>query len=188
MTTQSQASRSACSARYRSRLVAADLLLALDDELQVQRQPALDGDPGLGALQMGKHLTFVVGGAAGVEIAVAAGRLEGGGDPLFQRFGRLHVVMAVDQRRRGARHGRRLGIHQRMPGRGNHFGREPQVAKLVGHPVGRSLHVAATSRIGADAGNSQQFAQFVLEPGGMSLQILVDSGHESSFLVQCWYA
>ena len=58
--------------------VAADLLLALDEELQVQGQAALDGDPGLGALQVGEHLAFVVGGAAGVEVAVAAGRLEGG--------------------------------------------------------------------------------------------------------------
>ena len=45
--------------------VAADLLLALDDELQVQRQPALDGDPGLGAFQMGEHLALVVRGARG---------------------------------------------------------------------------------------------------------------------------
>ena len=157
--------------------VAADLFFALDQELQVQRQPALDRDPGLGALQVGEHLALVVGGAAGVEVAVAAGRLERGGDPLFQRIGRLHVVMAVDQGRRGTGHGRRLGIDQRMPGRGDHLGGEPHAAELVGHPVGRPVHVVPVVRIGADAGNPQKLAQFLLEPCGVGIQILVDGGH-----------
>ena len=104
--------------------MAADFLFALDQELQVQRQTALDGDPGLDALQMREQLAFVVGGAAGVEVAVAAGRLERGGGPLFQRLGRLHVVMAVDQGRRGAGHGRRLGVDQRMARGRDHFGRQ----------------------------------------------------------------
>ena len=157
--------------------LAAHLLLALDNELQIDRQPALDGDPGLGAFQVGEHLAFVVGGPPGVEVAVAAAWLEGGGDPFFQRIGRLHVVVAVDQGRRGVRHGRRLGVHQRMPRRRDHLGGKPEAAELVGHPLRRPVHVVAAGRVGADAGNPQEFAQFLLEPGGMRLDVLVDGGH-----------
>ena len=81
---------------------AADLLFALDQELEVQRQAAFDGDPGLDALQVREQLALVVGGAAGVEFAVAAGGLERGRRPFLQRLDRLHVVMAVDQGGRGA--------------------------------------------------------------------------------------
>ena len=125
---------------------AADLLFALDQELQVQRQTALDGDPGLDAFQMGEQLAFVVGGAAGVELAVAAGGLERGRRPFFQRLDRLHVVMAVNQRGAGAGHGGRLGVDHRMAGGRNDLGRKPHAAELVGHPLGRPVHVVAAVR------------------------------------------
>ena len=54
---------------------------------------------------------------------------------------------------------------------------KPHAAELVGHPFGRPVHVVPAVRIGADAGNPQELAQFVLEPGGMGFQVLVDGGH-----------
>ncbi len=156
---------------------AADLLLALDEELEIHRQPAFDGNPRLGAFDVREHLAFVVRRAAGIEFAVATGRLEGGGSPLFHRIGRLHVVMAVDQGRRGAGHRGRLGVDQRMARRRDHLGGKPKFSKLIGHPIGGSVHVVAMVRVGADARNAEKFAQFLLESCSVGIQILVDSGH-----------
>ncbi len=166
--------------------VAADLFLALDEKLQIHRQPTLDGNPGLRALDVGEHLPLVVGGAAGVEVAVATGRLERSGRPLLQRIGRLYIVVAVDQGRRGAGHGGRLGKHQRMAGGRNDLGRKPHPAELVGHPFRRAMHVAATLGIGADAGNPKKLTQFLLEPRRVRFQVLVDGGHGSRLSCLGW--
>ena len=76
---------------------AADLFLAFDQELDVHRQAAAGLEPGFGGLEVGEHLPLVVGRAAGVEVAVADGRLERGGEPGLERLGGLNVVMAVDE-------------------------------------------------------------------------------------------
>ena len=57
---------------------AADLFLTFDQELQLHGQPAGASHPRLGALDVGEHLSFVVGRAAGVEIAVAPVGSNGG--------------------------------------------------------------------------------------------------------------
>ena len=51
----------------------------------------------------------------------------------------------------------------------------PQCAELVGHPVGRPLHFVRELGIGADARNAEKFAQFVLEPRGMSIKYWSDA-------------
>ena len=43
---------------------------------------------------------------------------------------------------------------------GNDLGRQVQAAELIGHPLGRPVHVVAVFRVGADAGNPQKLAQF----------------------------
>ena len=78
-------------------------------------------DPGFDAFDVREHLAFVVGRAAGVDVAVADGRLERRADPFVERLGRLHVVVAIDEHDRLAGHRRRLGIDERMAGGGNRF-------------------------------------------------------------------
>ena len=153
----------------------ADLFFALDDVLQIDRQPALGGNPGLGAFDMREHLAFVVGGAAGVDVAVAPRRFERRRNPLFQRVGRLDIVVTVHQSGRRAGHGRRLGIDQRVAFRGNHFHGKAQSAQMVGHPAGGLGHVGLVLRIGTDAGNPQELAQVVFKPRGMLGQVIVDA-------------
>ncbi len=77
--------------------------------------------------------------------------------------------MAVNQHRRRAGHRRRLGVHQRMPGRFDQFGFQPQRFKLLEHPFARAAHVGFVLAVGADAGDAQQIAQFVFK----SLRICV---------------
>ena len=134
-------------------------------------------DPGLGALDVREHLAFVVGGAAGVDVAVAAHGLERRRRPLLQRIGRLNVVMPVDQRRRGPGDVRRLAVDQRMAAGGNHLVAETELVELVGHPGCRPLHVRLPLRVGADAGDPQEFAQFFFKPRRFRDQIFVDCGH-----------
>ena len=81
---------------------AADLLLALDQEADVERQPALLRKESFGHLQRHEHGPLVVGRAAGVDATVADARLERGSRPLGLVAGRLHVVVAVDEDRRRA--------------------------------------------------------------------------------------
>src|SRR2546425_2780803 len=78
-----------------------DLLLALDDELHVERErpghPQVRADGG----HVGHDPALVVGGAPAVETAVALGGLEGGREPLLRAAGGHHVVMPVEARPAG---------------------------------------------------------------------------------------
>ena len=58
--------------------------------------------PRLGGLEVHDELALVVAGAAGVDDVVLVARLERRPHPLVERIGRLHVVVAVDEHRRGA--------------------------------------------------------------------------------------
>ena len=71
-------------------------------------QPAGDGLPGPAGLDEGHQLALVVGGAARADRARAVrarldGRLEGVVVPELERIDRLHVVVAIEQRRRTRR-------------------------------------------------------------------------------------
>ncbi len=76
--------------------LAADLFLAFEDDADVDGELAAAGDEqGLEGFDVHPHLALVVDGAAGVEIAVALGGLEGRGVPLVEGLGGLDVVVAV---------------------------------------------------------------------------------------------
>ena len=100
MTTTSAASSLFVSADEVVEVDAADLLLALDEELDVERQAAVLLQMGLDRLDVHEHLALVVGGAARVDLAVADGRLERRAGPEVHGIDRLHVVVAVEQDRR----------------------------------------------------------------------------------------
>jgi len=77
------------------------LLLALDDPLDRDRQFAVPVAQGMDRGEARRDAALVVCGAAGVELAVALGRLERRRVPQIQRAGRLHVVVIVEQQREG---------------------------------------------------------------------------------------
>ena len=81
---------------------AADLLLALDEELEVDRQAAVLGQQPPGRFDLVEGLALVVDGAPGQALAVDDHRFEGRRGPLVERIDRLHVVVAVDEHRRRA--------------------------------------------------------------------------------------
>ena len=81
----------------------ADLLLAFDEHLDVQRRRARRLAEGAQRGEVEQQAGLVVDDAATVEPAVApVGRLEGRRPPVLGAAGRLHVVVGVDQHRRRA--------------------------------------------------------------------------------------
>ncbi len=70
---------------------------AFEEDADVERQLAVVGEQRFESLDLRPDLALVVDGAAGVEIAVALGGLEGRREPLVERIGGLDVVVAVDE-------------------------------------------------------------------------------------------
>src|SRR5690242_8650592 len=70
-------------------MLAPDLLLALDQQLDVDRQPPLGAQERLGDKDGDQNRALVVGRTPRVEAAVAHRRLEGRAQPALQRVGRL---------------------------------------------------------------------------------------------------
>src|SRR5439155_15357391 len=70
--------------------------------LPLDQKPEIDTRVGgIDRLQQAEDLPLVVGGATRVELAVAQRRLERRRRPLGEWIRRLHVVVPVDQERRG---------------------------------------------------------------------------------------
>ena len=103
-------------ARHRRRKTrAADLLLAFDQHLDVDRQRSAKLQERLRRQDGDEERALVVGGAARIEALSVDRRREWRGEPFVERVGRLHVVVPVDHD--GRRPGRvtPFGGHQRMP-------------------------------------------------------------------------
>ena len=141
---------------------AADFLFALEDDLDVHRQPAVLLQVRFDRLEVHEDLALVVGGAARVDLAVAHGRLERRRLPQIERVDRLHVVVAVEENRRRARRAEPVAVDDRIARRVD----EPDVlqadaAHLVGAPFGAPLHVGRVLGQRADARNREKRLQLV---------------------------
>ncbi len=147
-----------------AQVLAADLLLALDHHLDVDRQPPVRLHVRFDGLQMHEHLALVVGSSAREEIAVAHRRLERRRGPLLDRIHRLHVVVAVDEDRRRTRSAEPLAVHDWMPWRlGQVHVLQPDLAHLGRRPLGTAPHVVAMLGERAHAGNGQVGRQLLQE-------------------------
>ena len=155
--------------------------LTLTGSLPDGLEPRLDG------LQMREHLALVVGGAAGVEVAVADGRLERGREPRLERLGRLDVVMAVDQDRRLAGCTQPLGIDDRVLLGFDQLGLEAHGRQVVADQGRGPARVGVVVGLGADARNPDQGLELLLEIAPMRLEVGIHAihGHDGSpFLSQ----
>ena len=141
---------------------AADLLLALDDALEVDRRGAGRPLKGLDRLDVDVGLALVVRGAPGEQVIAGHRRLKGRRLPLLQRVGWLDIIVAVDQDRRRLRAGRQpLGHDHRMSRGGDHLGLLKAGGLQFGaQPVCSALHVGLVRGLGADAGYAQELLQF----------------------------
>ena len=136
---------------------APDLFLPLDEQLEVDRQPAVSGQHPPGRFDLIEGLALVVNGAAGPALAVDDHRIERWRGPFLQRIDRLHVVMAIDDhRRRGGAGVQPIGVDRRAAA-GLQDGHVLQtgLATEVGAEFGGRPNVGGALWIGRDRRNSQ---------------------------------
>src|SRR5690625_855959 len=100
---------------------AADLLLALDQELDLKREFTVAFPVKTQGCQAGDYLALVICRAAAVEVVAAPGEGPRVGRPGVQRLGRLHVVVVVEQDR-GAVGVTALAVNDGCPARLVQFG------------------------------------------------------------------
>ncbi len=135
----------------------ADLFLALDDDLHVERQCAAHAQVRLDRGEVHEHLALVVDAAAPVELAVADLRVERRRRPKIERVDRLDVVVAVDHDRRLAGRAEPLAVGDRVAAGLDHFcalqARAEHPARQV---LGAAAHVAARGRMRRDRRNRDQ--------------------------------
>jgi hypothetical protein len=149
-------------AHERRQVRAADLLLALEQELHVEREAALLGQEGLGDLENDVDRTLVVGRAPAAHHVAVCGQLERRTHPLGQVAGGLHVVVPVDQDGRrtvGAEpvapdHRMAVGLLQAAAGEG----------QLPGQPSGGGAH-GLVGGVPADARHRHVLAELAQVAG-----------------------
>ena len=163
MTTTSAASSSLCALTKSSRLRGADFLFAFEDDLDVDRQPAVLLQVRLDRLEVHEHLALVVGRAARVDLAVADRRLERRRLPQVERIDRLHVVVAVEQDRRRALGAEPVAVDDRDARASRSAGRSAgRCAASRRRSTRRSAgRPPACSRQRADAGDGEVGLQLV---------------------------
>ena len=146
--------------------LAADLLLAVRDDPDVDRKGAL-GRKLPGGVQEHPELPLVVGHPSRVQPLVADRRLERIRLPELERRRRLDVEMAVAEDRRGtlrSRRGADLADDQRALAVRHELRLPAPAPDLVGDPFGGTNQVVGMRRIGAHGLDAQKLAELV-EPG-----------------------
>src|SRR5580700_9781967 len=115
---------------------------------------------GFQRFQMNVDLAFVIGGAAAIDISGASLRIKGGRSPKIERFGGLHVVVAIEKDGRFTGRFERFGINERMKIGGDDLYRpEPGGTKVVGDPFCGALDVWLVLALRADGRNAKKLAK-----------------------------
>ena len=139
----------------------ADLLLALDEELEVQGQPARGLEPGAHRGDVGDEGALVVHRSPPVEAPVALGRLEGRRHPLLRPARRLHVVVAVDEQRGRARGVEPVRVDVGVLARHLEEAHvlEAGLAQEGRGRLGRAAHLLGREALGGDARDADEVGQ-----------------------------
>ena len=163
-THRSARSRSAWLSISCSKWRRADLLITLDDEPQVEGEPAAGAQVGFHRLEVHPHLTLVVDRAAAAELVSDDHRLEGRRRPLVQGVGGLDVVVPVDQDGGQRRVLDALRVDRRVTrGLDQLCGREAGVAGSPSEVFGAAADVAVMGRVGRDRRDPAELDQLIDE-------------------------
>ena len=154
---------------------AVDLLLALDEELDGQRQLAPDREQRLDGRQSRDEVALVVGHTPGVEAPVTDRRLERRREPLLERVRRLDVVVVVEEQGRGGA-ALDLGVDGgRVVGR-HDLGRQAPAAHQGGDGVGR---LGQRIALGRDARQTAELGEAVEVALGVGFDVRLEGGVEA---------
>jgi hypothetical protein len=144
--------------------LASALLLALDEDDDVDRQIAGPLEPALERQDLGERRPLVVRPAAGPDHAVDDGGLEGWRLPEVERIDRLDVVVAVEEHGRAAAGAASLRPHQRVTVSLHEPGLEAGATQPLGHELRRATDVARVLGPRRHAGDPQELVQIGAEP------------------------
>ena len=162
----------------RTEVCAANFLLALDDEDQVDGQFSVGFEGFLHADDVGEDLSLVVRGTPRVDDVPLDPRLEGRRFAKIQGVGGLHVVVAVDHHRRSAFPALVARDDDRMAGGRMLLGLQTHPRELEDEPVRAFVHLGLERRISRDAGEPQELDEIgdgvIL--GGVARQV---AGHQA---------
>ena len=165
--------------------VAADLLLAVEREADVDRELAGGCELPHG-LDEQEHVPLVVGDPAREETAVAMRELERRRLPEIERILRLNVEVRVAEHRRcrlGTLRGRHLADDERSRAPRNELGRSPGGADLLRNPFSSRHDVRRVRRVGAHGRNGDELGELLAERVGRRRH-----GRESSQASSTGYA
>jgi hypothetical protein len=159
----------------RHEILRADLLLALDQDRDVDRQRTRDLLPGPAGLHKGHQLALVVLGAARDDDLASIGVIGDHGFerrtmPEIERIDRLHIVVAVEQHMRprilaavgltsSSPASSSLGDNRRMAGGRPDLGGKAERRDILGQMIGRFLAIVGEGRIGRDRLDPQKRKQ-----------------------------
>src|ERR1700686_1301665 len=145
-------------------MVASDFLFTLDDYHDIYRKCSARSEVSFERLDVEENLAFVVHGSSGEDLLVAHGWLERRRSPQLQRFGRLDVVVAIDENGRCSWRVSPLADDDRVTGGWVDLRRHTDFVERCLHPLGRPPRVGVVVRFGANARDAEKLEQLVVDP------------------------
>ena len=144
-------------------ILAADFLLALGEDDDVDRQLAARREMRLERLHVEEELAFVVDRAARKDLSVADRRLERRAVPEIERLGGLHVVVAVDENRLARPRRARATRRRRSDGPSSDgpWPSRPTLRSESRDPLGGARRVGVVLGARADARNAEEVEELV---------------------------
>jgi hypothetical protein len=135
-------------------------------------------------LHLHPELAFVVDGAAGIDVLVTFGGLEGRRNPFIERLGRLDVVVGIAEGGGLAFGVEPIAIDQWVAlGLDDLDILEANAVEFVGDELGSLANVVPMFFFGADAGNAKEIFEFFEEPGLIVASVFdCCRGHERTLL------
>ena len=145
---------------------AADFFLAFEQELHVDGEAVVGGEPGLDGGDGDPEGRLVVRRAAGVDAVVLDGGFEGWGVPELDRVGGLDVVMAVDEQGGGAFGVEPVGVDGWVAAAIEELDvLEADFGQAGLEDVGGGGDAFCVGRVGGDAWDSDEVEQFFQQAG-----------------------
>jgi hypothetical protein len=157
---------------------AADLLLPLEEELDVDGQRPLGLQQRLDREDRREHAALVVGGAARVDPPILQLRVEGVGVPQRERVDRLGVEVPVDQDGRLAGRVQVVRGHHRVPaGLQDLDVLHARGGDALGDPAGGAAHVVGVLGEARDARDAAEVEELLDEAGLLSVEVRLPVAH-----------
>jgi len=173
ISTMSALSMAAFSPHESFKVLAADLFFSFDQEFHIYRQRALRLEIRFNRFQVNECLSFVVRCAPCKQVITPNCRFERRRGPEFQGFGRLHIIVAINQKCRFPGGIKPIGIDNRMAlcCCMTLTLCSPDPLHVAGKPIGATSDIRGTVGISAYARNSEQFSQFLEIAFGIDIDV-----------------